>query len=130
MGSVTIEIRPAMKTTIESTAAKIGRSMKKRDSRMGLTLRRCGGRRIPRVGRVRDHGRHGRRDLDARPDPHETVDDDLVARLDAGSHDSEAIRERADLDRAIHQTVALAEQEDELPVLVRADGSVTHQQRR
>jgi hypothetical protein len=33
-GSDSIAIRPAMKITIDSTAAKIGRSMKKRDSRM------------------------------------------------------------------------------------------------
>ncbi len=37
-------------------------------------------------------------------------------------------REAADLDRAVLQAVALAEDEHELAVLVRADGRVTHQQ--
>ena len=34
-GSVNIAIRPAMKITIESTAAKIGRSMKNLERRIG-----------------------------------------------------------------------------------------------
>src|ERR1043165_3658504 len=80
-GSVTIAIRPAMKITIESTAAKIGRSMKKRDSRMILALRHGG------VGRVL-HGHHARRHLDAGPHPHEAVHDHLLTRLEAGAHDA------------------------------------------
>src|SRR5690606_38989918 len=48
IGSSGIEIRPAAKITIDSTAAKIGRSMKNREKSMGVSLRRW-----PRSPRMR-----------------------------------------------------------------------------
>src|SRR4029078_13349919 len=48
-GSSGIAIRPAAKITIESTAAKIGRSMKNLEKSMGSVLRHAGG--VPRFGR-------------------------------------------------------------------------------
>src|SRR5690349_22559554 len=97
IGSVSIAMRPAMKITIESTAAKIGRSMKKRDRRMVLALR------DGRVGRVL-HGHHLGRHLDARPHPHQAVHDDLLAGLEPRAHDPKTVvREAAELHGAIRE---------------------------
>src|SRR5690349_6965348 len=124
IGSVSIAMRPAMKITIDSTAAKIGRSMKKRDRRMVLTLR------DGRVGRVL-HGHHLGRNLDARAHPHEAVHDDLLAGLEPRAHDPETVvREPTELDRAVRETVTLGQHQHELAILIGPDSRVAHQQRR
>src|SRR5690242_941668 len=106
IGSVSIAIRPAMKITIESTAAKIGRSMKKRDRRMVLTLR------DGRVGRVL-HGHYLGGHLDARPHPHEAIHDDLLTGLGSRADGPETvIRQPGGLHRPIGGAGGLGQHED------------------
>src|SRR5262245_65143767 len=78
------ETAPRITNTTDTTAAKIGRSMKKREMRMGRARRSVGGGAL-RVGRV--GGGELRGDLDARPGPHQAVDDDAVVGIEArGDH--------------------------------------------
>src|SRR5688572_25765547 len=76
------ETSPRMMNTIETTPAKIGRSMKKCEMRMGLAVRSVGAR-----GVALHHcggGGQLRSDLEARPRPHQAVDDHVVVGLQAG----------------------------------------------
>src|SRR4051812_5004820 len=68
-GSRVTATAPTITMTIDTTAAKIGRSMKKCERRILVDLGLCGGRR--RALAVR-------RDLGARTRADETVDDDVV----------------------------------------------------
>src|SRR5690349_18854147 len=93
IGSTRMAARPASAMKIESTAAKIGRSMKKREniiSPLLLVARRLG-RFRPRLGpllrgddvRVADlHGGAGHHHH-----LHQSIGDDLVAGRDAREHD-------------------------------------------
>src|ERR1700757_4161246 len=84
MGSTRIATRPASAMKMDSTAAKIGRSMKKRENMVGLLLlrRRAGCSRRGRV-RVADHEGRARHHHHL----HEAVGDHLVAGGHAGEHD-------------------------------------------
>src|SRR5216683_1055527 len=76
-GSRPTDTAPTMTKTIETTAAKIGRSMKKWEMRMGgPAVSIDAGPRIRDRRRV-DVGSLGR-DLDARARPHQAIDDDVV----------------------------------------------------
>src|SRR4029079_15372256 len=66
---------PRITITIDTTAAKIGRSMKKCEIRIPVCLLRLGLRTGRPGGRC---ARLLRRDLLARPHAHQTVDDDAV----------------------------------------------------
>src|ERR1700730_14512656 len=69
-------------TKTDRTVAKIGRSTKKCD-RFTATAGSMLSRRLD-LSRLRA-------DLGARPRPHEPVDDDAVARFEAGADDAEAV---------------------------------------
>src|SRR5438270_10522753 len=76
-GSRVTATAPTITITIDTTAAKIGRSMKKRERRILVDLGLCGGRR--RALAVR-------RDLGARACADEAVDDDIVVRRNPRNH--------------------------------------------
>src|SRR5260370_13498021 len=75
-GSRPTDTAPTMTKTIETTAAKIGRSMKKWERRIGSS--RSIGLDLPAGGRCCSRTRLLRRNLCARPRPHEAVDDHVV----------------------------------------------------
>src|SRR5215213_2734505 len=79
---------PRITITIETTAAKIGRSMKKCEIRIPVRLLCLG----LRAGRPRGSSALLlRRDLLARPHPHQAVDDDAVVGGDAVLDDAEIV---------------------------------------
>src|SRR2546430_1443098 len=95
IGSRPKETSPRITNTSDTTPAKIGRSMKKREMRMGrsgasvgLARRGCGGCRTL-GGLLRHH-------LDARTRPHQAVDDDAVIRLEPGRDHAQAVHDRAE----------------------------------
>ena len=79
IGSANIAIRPAMKMTIDSTAAKIGRSMKKRENCIGSALRGAD------VAGIGHHRWPASEPPSSGPDPHQAVHHDVLARLEAVS---------------------------------------------
>ena len=105
---------------MDSTAAKIGRSMKNREKRMIDSGRSAT---AVRVGRVGSMGVTVGGDLHPRPDALQAVDDDLVARLEARADDPEAVDDAAELDRAVLDGAVGLEHQHELLVLVGADGA-------
>ena len=120
---------PRITITIETTAAKIGRSMKKCEIRMsrcaysslGLRAGRPGGRRALLL----------RRDLLARPHAHQAVDDDAVAGRDAVLDDAEiVVAQRPERDVFLHRGVVVADHQHELADLLGADRGIRHQQAR
>src|SRR4051794_32775262 len=86
MGSSTIAMRPAMKITMDSTPARIGRSMKRLEKRMrdvsALTIR--GDRR--RGNGVRHHRGFGGGHLHAGADTLQPVDHDALTGLETVRH--------------------------------------------
>ena len=113
--------RPAMVMTIDSTVAKIGRSMKNREMFMaGSPDRRRGGAVGPRRGTVRRG--EGGLDLHPGPDPGEPVHHDLLARLEPVPDDAAlAIHLPAQGDAPVGHGAVRLEHEHELAVLVGAD---------
>src|SRR5918993_1448193 len=110
IGSTNMAIPPARKITIESTLAKIARSMKNLEKCIARASAPAGdGRRIGRRGRrVGVHRGQRRGDLHSRPHPLETVHHDLLAGLHALLHDAEPVHQPADLHRAVlHRAVGL-----------------------
>src|SRR3954462_10273395 len=115
---------PRITITIETTAAKIGRSMKKCEIRMpvrllclGLRAGRPGGRRLLR------------RDLLPRPRPHQAVDDDAVVGCDPVLDDAEIIvAQRSERDVFLHRGVVVADHQHEFADLLGADRRVRQQQ--
>src|SRR5438034_6082749 len=105
MGRLRIAARPASTMKMDSTAAKMGRSMKKREN-MGLFLRlrfcfRLG------AGLGDAHRR-------SRPEAHQALDDHAVAGLHALVDDPGIARPLADLDRPRLRGVLLVDDIDEL----------------
>src|SRR5262245_24663961 len=99
-GSSNHATMPRMIVTIASTAAKIGRSMKKRDSTSAAPGGGGGGNgRGGRLGRLDGHVL--RRDRDARPHALDARDDDAVVGRQPRAHDAQALVHRADRDRAV-----------------------------
>src|SRR4030095_14466670 len=88
-GSRPKETAPKITNTSDSTAAKIGRSMKKREMRMGI---RCSvGRGLSAAGEGRGvvcGGRFLRGHLDAGARPHQAVDDHAVIGVEARGNDA------------------------------------------
>src|SRR4051794_35112715 len=116
---------PMMVTTSATTAAKIGRSMKKRLILMGVAVpKRGAGRRPPSFLRLHDrlggHGRCRRRllapgcDLAARARTLQPPDDHPLLRRDAFAHYAHALVERAELDVAAGHGAVVADNVDEL----------------
>src|SRR5690242_9025693 len=122
---------PMITNTIETTAAKIGRSMKKCEIRIDRALLGLGrgaarGRRRRLLLRVH---------LRARPRAHQAVDDDVVVRLEPLLL-GPVVPDHAQFpDRLAECHVALArdvlgvDHHDELARLLGADGDVRHEQR-
>src|SRR6266446_2698500 len=127
MGRVHTAIPPARVITMDSTAAKIGRSMKKRENMivsgpwsvvsgrsqkivplLTLDLRLLTGR----CGEV-FRGRLGL-DLDAGADALLAADDDPFPRLQAAVDHASAVLERADLDLAVNHFLLVVDDEHEL----------------
>src|SRR5262249_43456503 len=88
---------PRMTKTIETTAAKIGRSMKKWERRIGGPFRSVGADRRAR-GLRRGGVRSLRRDFDAWAHAHEPVDDDVVVRRETLRNDPQAVDDRPERD--------------------------------
>src|SRR6476469_5243617 len=131
IGSLKMASKPATKMMIDRTAAKIGRSMKNLEKFMclllGLRLARCDFH----VGRFFTifHGDDFRRHRRAGLHPLQTVDHDLLARLDPVAHHAQAIDRRAQLDGAVFGLAVGRDHVDELAVLVGADRAVADQDR-
>src|SRR5262245_12697085 len=106
MGNRHSESAPTMKIISDSTPAKIGRLMKKWENFMARSVGGGGGGVVGRLLRGLEWGRaagdfglrgHGHAGADAL----QTVDDDLLAGLEAGAHDAFALHQRAQFHRAI-----------------------------
>src|SRR6266446_4765088 len=125
-GSRPTDTAPTMTKTIETTAAKIGRSMKKWERRI------CGSRSI---GVDLQGGRRccgGARllwgNLCAWPRPHEAVDDDVVVGPQALRDDAQAIDDRPERDVFRPGDVLGVDHQHELAHLLSPDGGVGHKQ--
>src|SRR5262245_17192051 len=115
-GSSNHATMPRMIVTIESTAAKIGRSMKKRASTSAAPG--GGGGRGGRVGRLDGHVL--RRDRDARPHALHARDDHAVVGRQPRAHDAQALVQRPDRDGAALRAPVRAHDPHEALALVRA----------
>src|SRR5690606_19909421 len=159
IGSRGIEIRPAAKITIDSTAAKIGLSMKKREKSMGWFLdsgkrgpalprgegsvagRRASGRRAgeARLSSSRGHRRGGGRLAHGHgpclhghageEDLLHAADDHRVAGLQALLDDAQAVGHAPDHDVAALRLAFAVHDVDVLAVLVGEHGLVVDQRR-
>src|SRR5882724_1782617 len=97
IGSRPKETIPRITKTRDTTPAKIGRSMKKREMRMGCSGASVG-RGLGTAGDCRGVGAAGdllRGHLDAGARPHQAVDDDAVVRLQSGRDHAQALHDRA-----------------------------------
>src|ERR671935_1847112 len=108
-GSAKTAIKPAARTTSDSTTAKTGRSMKKREKRTGSAPERTALLDRPRGrGGIGQHGGRLGGDLHPRPHAQQAVDDDLLAGLEPRLHDAEAVGHPTDRDRPVlHRAVGL-----------------------
>src|SRR4030095_12510580 len=124
IGSCHTAMAPIRKMMIDSTAAKIGRSMKKRANRMLL----ASSHRELRLGELAGIHRDALgRDDDTWTDALQTVDDDVLARLQALLHDAQAVREPADFHRPIRDLVLGVDDVNELLALIGTDCTVIDQ---
>src|SRR5580704_14790959 len=125
-GSRPTDTTPRMTKTTETTAAKIGRSMKKWERRMrgsrsiGVDLRAG--------GRCRRGARWLRRNLCARPRAHEAVDDDVVVGRQALGDHTQAVDDRPERDVFRPGDVLGVDHQHELARLLGSDGGVGHEQ--
>src|SRR4051812_1766308 len=120
---------PRITMTIETTEAKIGRSMKKCDIRMppGPTNSRILGL---RASRDRGSALLLRRDLHIWPDPHQAIDHDAVVRLDAILDDAQVVFDQwPERNVLLHRRVVGIDHQNELADLLGADRGIRHQQR-
>src|SRR4051812_35809139 len=125
--------------TTLSTVAKIGRSMKKRESMADgpSTLGPAGGLRVLPGGRgcrrrlaQRRHGRGLRLDLHVCMNLLKPADEDPVARIQSLVHHAQAVLlKRPGRDPAVLDLVLVIDHVDELQPLVEANGPVDDQQR-
>src|SRR5258708_39755979 len=112
---------------MESTAAKIGLSMKKREN-MALLLRFCFGFRLRLLG-LRLRSRFSDAHRSARSEAHQALDDHLVARLHAFLDDPRIARPVADLDRPRLRGAFLVDHVDELALRPLEHRALRHGQR-
>src|SRR6266849_6869671 len=125
-GSRPTDTAPRMTKTIETTAAKIGRSMKKWERRMRDS--RSIGADLSAGGRRGSGARLLRRNPCAWPRSHEAVDDDVVVGRQALRDDAQAIDDRPERDVFRPVDVFGVDHQHELPYLFDADGGVGHEQ--
>src|SRR6476620_1497469 len=127
-GSRVNDTPPMITNTTETTAAKIGRSMKKCEIRIGLSA--CS------IGLGLRGGRLGRRllllgcHLLPRADPHQAIDHDAVVRRHALLDHAQIVDEFAQRDEVLPGDAILIDDVDELTHLLGTDRGVGHQQRR
>src|SRR5258705_2304933 len=126
-GSRPTDTAPTMTKMIETTAAKIGRSMKK-------WVRRIRGSRSIGVdsragGRCRSGARLLRRNLCAWPRPHQAVDDDVVVGPQTLGDDAQAVDDRPERDVFRPGDVLGVDDQHELAHLFGPDGGFGHEQR-
>src|SRR5262249_33622410 len=121
-GRARCTIAPAIVRMIDSTAAKIGRSMKKWDRRMGLVACRLILARLDLARLGRDH----------RAGPHERVGEaayhNPIGCLQAGGDDAQPEREAAESDLLGDDLVVRPDREHRLARLVRHDGIVGNEE--
>src|SRR5207248_284636 len=118
------ETPPRMMNTIDSTEAKIGRSMKKREILIAGSIRL----RL-RPGRPRRRSLLLRRHFGTWPRPHQAVDDDAVVRRDPVLDDAQVADELAERDVSRARNILAIDHEHELAYLLGADRRVGQQQR-
>src|SRR5262245_22306038 len=110
------ETSPATTMMIETTDAKIGRSMKKDEMFMEAES--------PSRGRRRHTGTDGHlfgRDLRSRPHPLQSIDDDDVAGFEAFANDAQTLLGTPELNRTVLNLVARTEHENIVLRLIGAD---------
>src|ERR671912_83361 len=138
IGSTRMARRPARKIRIDSTPAKIGRSMKNFERFTAPSSRRadagsalCEVRRAAVVGfaRRRVHRHRLRLDERARAHPLQAVDDDALAVGHALGDDPKATHGRADRHRPIDDAIVAIDNEHEALVLIRAQCTLVHNDR-
>src|SRR5215510_4856849 len=112
---------PTITKTIETTAAKIGRSMKKCEMRIALPARSVGlGLRAARRGRHRlIVGRH----LLSLTHAHQAVDDDAIVGRQAVLDHAQLVDDRTERHEALLGDIILVDYIDKLAHLLGADGS-------
>src|SRR6266436_4374547 len=125
-GSRPMDTAPRMTKTIETTAAKIGRSMKKWERRIRGS--RSIGVDVRAGGRCRSGARLLRRDLCAWLSSHEAVDDDVVVGRQTLRDDAQAIDDRPERDVFRPGDVLGVDHQHELAHLLDPDGGVGHEQ--
>src|SRR5271169_886194 len=125
-GSRPTDTAPTMTKTIDTTAAKIGRSMKKWERRMSGS--RSIGVDLRDGGRCRRGARLLWRNLCAWPRSHEAVDDDIVVGRQALRDDPQAIDNRPERDVFRPGDVLGVDHQHELAHLLGPDGGVGHEQ--
>src|SRR5712692_6280701 len=126
MGKFLIAARPASTMKMESTAAKIGRSMKKRENMaLLLRLRFCLGFRLRLRLRLRLGDAHRR----AGPQAHQALDDHAVARLYAVVDHPAVARPVADLDRARFSLAFFIDDINKFSLGTFEDGALRHRKR-
>src|ERR1043166_787240 len=119
------ETPPMMTKTIETTAAKIGRSMKKCEMRSGAVSVALGAG----SGRGRRSALLLRRHLGAGPHAHEALDDDAIVLVQIFLDHAQPVDRLAERHVARARDVLAVDHHQELACLLRADGAVGHQQR-
>src|SRR5262249_15114293 len=130
-GSAVRPISPAARMMTDRTTANTGRSMKKREKRTRNLFRivlLLSATRLRRRG-----GEHGARlcsHLHSRSNAEQSVDHDLLAGCEAALHDTEAIHHAPHLHGTVFERAVCLEHEDELAILIGADGLVLHHRRR
>src|SRR3989344_525266 len=140
MGRPRNAISPPRKMSTDSTPAKMGRSMKKRDRFMDANSSGRSGSGRWRLGCVLGflaitrnlglggHGDRLRRHHCTGTHALQAVDDDVLARLEARGDHAQAVNRRAQGDLAVLGLVALAHHHHELLVLVGTHGTLVDQQ--
>src|SRR5690606_9808349 len=141
MGRPRNAMSPPRKMSTDSTPAKMGRSMKKRERFMDANSccrSRSGGGRLAAVvlgflAITRDlglgcHGYGLRRHHGTGAHALQAVDDDVLARLEARGDHAQAVNRRAQRDLAVLGLVVFAHHHHELLVLVGAHGAFVDQQ--
>ena len=125
-GSRENDTPPRITKTIETTAAKIGRSMKKCEMR--ICLASAG------LGFVRPFGRRRvlllRRHFLARPRAHQAVDDDAIGGGEPVLDHAQAAVDLAERDVFLSDHAAVIDDEHEFAHLLGADRGVGNEQRR
>src|SRR5206468_4289887 len=148
IGSDRIAISPAARMTRERTTAKIGRSMKKREKRIGLERlawcaeRECHPERSRRASQVDSQGSRSARsnyglhaiglgdDLHSGAHAHQTIDHDALAGLQSRLDSAQSVDHAAEGHRSILERVVTLEHEHEFAILIRADRLILDQRRR